>query len=377
MLANWLRTLVCGLCVGAADIVPGISGGTVAFIIGIYEELLDAISNVRRHLFFLSAFLLGVCISFVTLAKGFQQLINSELFRPLLYSLFMGLVAGSVIFCSRLLASFNLKSFIFLSLGAVSAYFLSGADLVPKGNEPCYNVAITVFPVPKVPLANYDPAGLLLGVPESQLAVMLAKKYIDKNQTVINVETGKKSSVDAIIGQRHTSVIDLWIVACGAMAISAMLLPGISGSYLLNILGMYGFILGALVDWVEGLKAGFFDFGSFRTVFSMGLGIALGALVFARAVRYLLTHYREIAIATLVGFMIGALRAVWPFWSLTPKLSPLHLTGGPILHPEYPILPDLLSSQFAISCLFFAVGLGLVLLVEHLAQKKRGQYTNL
>lgn len=316
-----LKVFLSGLLVGAADIVPGISGGTVAFIIGIYEELLQAIASINGkalgllvrgrmpsffraiHWKFLCFFILGVGCSFVTLAKSFQYCLNHEAYRPLLYSAFMGLVVGSVIFCARLLPSFTAKTWGFLIAGATAAYFLSGTDLHPKGDAAYSN-------------------GMFL---------------------------------------------DLWVVACGSMAISAMLLPGISGSYILNILGMYGPILGALVSWVDALKTGVFDFAAFRIVASMAAGIGLGALIFARLVRYLLATYRTATIATLVGFMVGALKAVWPFWSYTYD-NTLHK-----LRVIEPVFPNVATPAFGLACAFFALGISAVFLVEHLANKKSQQ----
>lgn len=318
MKSSPLKVFLSGLSVGAADIVPGISGGTVAFIIGIYEELLQSIASINTKALralvrgrisaffsaiqwqFLCVFILGVGCSFVTLAKSFQFCLNHELYRPFLYSAFMGLVVGSVIFCARLLPNFTFKTFCCLIAGAVSAYFLSGTDM----------------------------------------------------------------SATAEGGFSDGLFIDLWVVVCGAMAISAMLLPGISGSYILNILGMYGPILGALVAFVEGIKAGIFDFTAFRIVASMALGIGLGALVFARVVRYLFATYRTATIALLVGFMVGALKSVWPFWSYSYDVAHHKL------QVIQPILPDVASLSFVVSCCFFALGITAVFFVEYLASKK-------
>ncbi len=128
-------------------------------------------------------------------------------------------------------------------------------------------------------------------------------------------------------------------------------------------MGMYGPILGAFVSWVEGLKVGVFDFAAFRIVASMAVGIALGALLFARVVRYLLLHYREGTIATLVGFMVGALRSVWPFWST-------QYDSNQVLKVISPQLPDFFSLFFAASFGFFVLGVSLVFFVEYLASRR-------
>lgn len=395
--SEWFKTIGCGLCVGAADIVPGISGGTVAFIIGIYEDLLKSIASFNAvaltHLIkgrfkafftqlswhFLLAFLLGVGISFVTLAKVFTLLLNHEVYRIYLYAGFLGLVLGSVAFCARQLANFRFSHFISLALAACVAFFLSGTDLIPKKNEPLYDVPIQLHSLPAQASAkiksktilNYDPISQeLLNVPQSYLSGMLAKKFLPKGAWVYSHETRRTVKIEDIVGATKTSYIDLWVVLCGAIAISAMLLPGISGSYLLTILGMYGVILGALVDWVEGLKMLSFDFNAFRTVLSMVVGIGIGALLFSRVVSYLLAKYHDLTLAALVGFMIGALRAVWPFWSYEYALSPLRLNDGPIIQAISPIIPNVASPQFLIACAFLGLGFFLVLAVESFAKSR-------
>lgn len=382
-----LKTFFCGLSVGAADIVPGISGGTVAFIIGIYEELLQSIATINakaisyllrfqlRAFFnhvawkFLIVFLLGVSISFITLAKGFNYLLHHETYRTFLYSGFMGLVAGSVIFCSRLLPRFSMRGFFFLSLGIVSAYLLSGVEAKPTASDIFYDVPVSI--VVDRPCQNFDPdMSRIIAVPQSALPVMVAKKYLEVNDLIYTHPNGLPVQVATVIDAMQPSYIDFWIVCCGALAISAMLLPGISGSYLLNVLGMYGIVLGALVDWVEGLKVLVFDVASFRIVASLALGIAFGAICFARTVNYLLTHYRDWTLFCLTGFMIGAIGSVWPFWSYGYELVPMHLANGPTLYVENRILPNIFELSFLISCLFFVGGVSSVLFVEQVAGKK-------
>ncbi|MBS0656543.1 MAG: DUF368 domain-containing protein [Verrucomicrobia bacterium] len=318
-MAGWFRVFFSGMCVGAADIVPGISGGTVAFIIGVYEQLLKSIATINmhslQHLFslriraffrvvawrFLLAFVLGVGCSFLTLAKGFSVLLNHEVYRCYLYSAFMGLVIGSVVFCARLLSRFQMKTVFFFLCGAAAAYMLSGVD-----------------------------AG-------------------------------------SVVQRGATSYIDIKLVLCGMLAISAMLLPGISGSFILTILGVYGSILGALIDFVEGVQAGVFEAAAFRIVLSVAIGIGVGAISFARVVSFCLERYRDATIACLVGFMVGAMKAVWPFWSYAYDGSRLKVVD--------PVLPDFGSWQFVIASLFAVGGVACVFLMEYLATDKRQQTT--
>lgn len=382
------KTSVCGMLVGAADIVPGISGGTVAFIIGIYEELLGSIATINatalkrlmkldfRGFFsqvawkFLLFFVLGVAISFLSLAKGFHILLNNESLRPLLYSVFMGLVVGSTFFCAKLLGKFSVKSLTLLLCGAIFAFMLSGTEIHPQQDQVTYNVPL-LHPIEVTkPLTNYAD-GTLFNVPESHLQVLVSKKEIHEDTKITNCQTGATLAVNEVIQGKERSFLDFWVIVCGMLAISAMLLPGISGSYLLNVLGMYGIVLGALVDWVEALKMGHFDTGAFRIVASMGIGIILGACLFARVVNFLFRRYPEATLSLLVGFMIGALRSVWPFWTCSYQLSALNLSSGPLLQVGQPILPDLSTWLFFFSALSFITGVAAVLFIEHVASKKR------
>lgn len=327
---NFLTIFISGICVGAADIVPGISGGTVAFIIGIYEELLTSIATLNfsnfsllfqgkiRSFFnavswqFLLFFLGGVSLSFITFAKLFTYLLSHEVYRSYLYASFMGLVLGSVIFCSRTLSSFRISSFFSLLCGAVIAFALSGG-LFTQGSV----------------------------------------------------------GTEALLESAKMGPVNLWIVSCGMMAVSAMLLPGISGSYLLTVIGMYGVILGALVDFLEGIKEGLFDMSAFQILFSMAIGIALGAILFSRVAIYLLAKHRDLTISMLIGFMIGAGRAIWPFWTYEYKVLPFKLASGPQLIAKEPFLPSMQSPLFLYSCTFFVLGFALVLLIEFMAKRSK------
>ncbi len=317
---KWLRVFISGMLVGAADIVPGISGGTIAFIIGIYEELLASIASFNITAFlclcrlkfasffrrvawrFLGVFVLGVALSFIALAKEIRFLLNHELYRVFLYAAFMGLVVGSITFCARLIPKLNTRAFGWLFGGAFAAYLLSGS--VPA--EPAFLYQQSLFEQSLFPL-------------------------------------------------------DLWLIICGMLAISAMLLPGISGSYILNILGVYGVVIGAVVDFVQGCKSAIFEKEAFYLLMNIGIGIMLGALCFARGINYLLAKFRSATLACLTGFMIGALKAVWPFWSYAYE---------PTLKVVDPILPDVTSPTFFIACGCFLVGLSAVFFVESVGNRK-------
>lgn len=367
---RYLKVFGSGFCVGASDLVPGISGGTVAFIMGIYEELLGSIAKIASRDVqawkFLISFLLGVFTAFVLLAKGMNYLLHDALFRPLLYSAFMGLVIGSVIFCARLLPKFTFKSLLFLLLGAGIAYVCSGTDFSSHQSEITYDVPLQIRE-DFSECRNFDPeTKRVLGVKRSDLPIMLSKKVISSDATIYQSHDGRPVEVSAV---SQVKFFDPWIAVCGALAISAMLLPGISGSYLLNILGMYGLVLGAFVDWVDGIKIGIFDMDSFKVLLSMGLGIGCGAFFFSKSVSILLKRFRNATIACLIGFMIGALKAVWPFWTIEYNLLPGHISEGPVLHVVEPIMPTIFSLEFFFALCCFLFGVLCVLIIEYMGNK--------
>jgi len=391
-LKKWVTTFLYGLCMGASDIVPGISGGTIAFIMGFYEDLLYSINSLNTRAFFLllsfrlkdffqcvrwkflTALGLGVITAFITLAALFNFLLNHELYRCFLYSGFLGLILASTYFCAKQLKRWHLKHILSLLAGIITAFFLTGNAIQFLSEEPLFDVALPITnPIAldeTKPIRNYDPhTHRLKEVPQSTLATMLAKQLVPNNTAVYSHAIQQQGIITDFTLPHHASFIDGWIICCGAIAISAMLLPGISGSYLLTILGMYSVVIAALVDFINGVKAGSFDVDAFSILANMALGIFLGALIFSRVVIWLLNHYRECTIALLTGFMIGALRSVWPFWAYDYALQPLKLERGAQLELLHPILPSLDSSLFLISLLFMVSGFILVLSLEYIAEK--------
>lgn len=237
-----------GLAMGAADAVPGVSGGTIAFISGIYEELVTTISNVNLSLIttlrksgikafwkqingnFLVALLTGIVISFVTFMKLAKYLIeNHSIF---IWSFFFGLIIASIIYIGKQIKSWNLKTIISILIGAVLAYY------------------VTTLPS----LANND------------------NPY--------------------------------FLFIAGAIAICAMILPGISGSFILVILGAYK----ALSDAIH-------DIDIKKLLLFIG-GAIIGLLSFSRLLKWLFNNYKNTTLAILTGFIIGSLNKIWP-WKQT------------------------------------------------------------
>jgi putative membrane protein len=239
--------------------------------------------------------------------------------------------------------------------------------------EALYDVPMTEMSIDRETLnscRNVDlDSKMILGVKESILQAMVAKKLLLPNDTITRHGTSDEVKVSDLF-KENTRIVDPWIVLCGMIAISAMLLPGISGSYMLQVLGVYALVLASLVDWVDGVKQGIFDWQAFRLLCSMGIGIIIGAISFSHLVRYLLRSKREIAVSCLVGFMLGSLKAVWPFWSYSYELIATHQKNGAQLVVIDPVLPQFFALETLLALTIFLFGIGAVLLIEHLAHQK-------
>ncbi|BAX55527.1 hypothetical protein PDPUS_2_00941 [Photobacterium damselae subsp. piscicida] len=266
---------------GAADVVPGVSGGTIAFITGIYDTLLESIRRINPKLItvlkekgikgafehingtFLIALFAGILTSIFTLARFITWMLHTH---PIpLWSFFFGLIIVSVIHMFKQVDRWALTRFITVILGAAFAYGIT-----------------VVNPV------SMDP-------------------------TPVN------------------------IVIAGAIAICAMILPGISGSFILLLLGMYAPILGAAKS-MDVVTLGLF-----------AMGCVVGLLTFSHVLSWILRNYRDIALTFLTGLMIGTLGKIWPWketltWRINShgeqvplveqNLSPFnfeHVTGQPAL----------------------------------------------
>lgn len=244
-LKDYLMLSVKGMCMGAADVVPGVSGGTIAFITGIYDELINSIKSINAaslKMFFtgkwgefwkmingkfLLFLLAGIGISVFSLAKIITWLLVA--YPVLVWSFFFGLVLASTWFVGKDVKERNWKTGLGFLLGAALAFYITVAT----------------------------PA--------------------------------------------ETPSHFLFIFLCGAIAICAMILPGISGSFILVLLGKYFFIMEA----VKTLDL--------KVIAIFGIGALVGITSFSRLLSYALSHMRNITLAVLSGFMLGSLNKVWPW----------------------------------------------------------------
>jgi putative membrane protein len=293
-----------GMAMGAADVVPGVSGGTIAFISGIYEELLGSISNVNLDLLktlkkqgfkeawkqvngnFLLSLFIGIFISIVSLAKAIKYLLENE--PILLWSFFFGLVLASIIYIAKQITKWNLIAILVLTLGAFLAYYI----------------------------------------------------------TTLNPLVSETSSLG-------------FIFLSGAIAICAMILPGISGSFILVLLGAYKPVLNALNN------------RDIKTIMVFMVGAVLGLLTFSRILKWLFKHYKNITLAALTGFIIGSLNKIWPWKETLTWRTNSH--GVEVPFNEQSVSPFSFDgeAQLIMAIILAIIGFGLILLMEKLAVQKK------
>ncbi len=375
-----IRLVLSGLCMGSADLIPGVSGGTICFILGIYSDLIESVRTFNLHAFsllargrfwlfqravaweFLGSLGLGVACAFIMLSQLIHFLLEVPLYRGYLYAGFIGLVLGSVYFCKRQVRVWNWAKKSALLLGLGVAFWATGADWSTQTAEPLYDVQLVLNA--STPLLNYDlTRSVLTNVPQSTLAAMLAGRVLSPGALVYNHDKRSEGAAAQFVTPRQARPIEPWLIICGAMASCALLLPGISGSYLLTAIGVYPMIIGALVDFVVGLGSLSVDWPASLVLVNVLIGIVIGLMSFSHVVSWLLKRYHDITIATMIGAMIGATRVLWPFYSFAYMVQPLKPHQAPSLMVLEPLTPDFSTSQpwFALACavIGFAVVVGL------------------
>lgn len=394
---DWLMLSMCGLCMGAADLVPGISGGTIAFMLGFYQDLLRSIKSfdlkalallfkfrIREFLQvvaweFLLALGSGIILAFILFSKGIDYVLNHETYRVLLYSSFLGLITASTFFFVRQIKRWSLSTVAALILGIVTAYLLTGSFRSNSQERldlyfPADQLKFVDF---SKKIQNYDLAEQkLLDIPLSTLSAMLSRNLITESTPVYNRKQQTHGIVSDYIEKPHSSVLDGRLVLCGIMLICAMLLPGISGSYLLVVLGIYAMVIGALTDFIEGIKHGSWNQDAFAILSSLSVGMVIGGLSFARLACWLLKRYPDISIALLTGFMAGALRSMWPFWSYVYAIDPLKPSRGLTFILQDPILPNIFTPLFFVAAFFASFAFVFIYLLESWAAKREGPFNH-
>lgn len=297
---DYLILVLKGMAMGASDVVPGVSGGTIAFISGIYEELISSINNIKPGLFrtlkeegfksfwrslnggFLLSVGTGILISIISLARFLSYLLENE--PVLLWSFFFGLVLASVFLVGKTIEKWSAAALLFFLGGTILAWY------------------ITTLP----------PASNLESLP--------------------------------------------FLFFSGALAICAMILPGISGAFILVLLGSYKTILDAVHERDLGV------------VLVVGLGAIFGLLSFARLLKWMFNRFRNVTLALLTGFILGSLNKIWP-WK---EVLETRAYGDKIIAiKEANVTPFAYSgdSQLGLALLLAAAGFSIIFMLEKLAAR--------
>lgn len=300
-LKDYLIISFKGLAMGAADAVPGVSGGTIAFISGIYEELINTISNINRSLFktlfnkgvkafwnqangnFLLALITGIIISFVSFMKLAKYLLETH--PILIWSFFFGLIVASIYFVGKQITKWYFKTIIALIIGATIAFFISELPSLGTNNSPWF------------------------------------------------------------------------LFFAGLIAICAMILPGISGSFILIILGAYKTLSNAIHD------------ADLKKIIIFGCGAVVGLLSFSHVLKWLFKNYHDITLALLTGFIFGSLNKVWPWkntltWRINSNGIQTPLVQESILPTAYAG-----NNQIILATLLMLTGFLTIFILERIGSK--------
>lgn len=304
-----------GMAMGAADVVPGVSGGTIAFISGIYQELLASINKVDFSFFsswkkngfkiawqqingsFLLALVLGIGISVLSLSKVITHLLKTQ---PLLvWAFFFGLVVASILFVGKQITQWKITSLLSLLAGVIIAYYITIAE----------------------PTSSPDSYGYLF--------------------------------------------------LSGVVGIIAMILPGVSGAFILLLMGSYETVMNTINTFRTGLFT--FDWEllwpALTKLITFALGALLGLKLFSKILTWMFDRYRNVTLALLTGFMLGSLNKIWPWKEVISTRINSH--GETVPFMEKSIFPQQFDGdpQYLSVTMLIVVGFLVIFILEKAATK--------
>lgn len=301
-LRDYMGLAARGFAMGASDVVPGVSGGTMAFILGIYEELINSIramvnpAAVKMLLQFkikaaldllpwkfLAAVGIGILVAIFSLAKFLEWMLVNH--PALLWSFFFGLVVASIFTVSKRVKRWAVLPVAATLVGAVAAYIIVGLVPVETPNAPWF------------------------------------------------------------------------LFLSGAIAICAMILPGISGSFILVLLGKYQYVLSAVNN------------RDFVTLLLVAAGAAVGIVTFAQILGWLFKRYHDMTVAVLIGLMLGSLRKIWPWKETVAFILDRH--GEPIPTEQINVLPPAWTAEVTFALILAVVGFAVVFALDYFASRKQ------
>ncbi len=313
-----IMVAIKGACMGAADVIPGVSGGTIAFIMGIYDEFVGSLASINmeavkllfsgkfkefwKHIngSFLLSLAIGIGCSIILLAGLMQYLLANQPIRT--WAFFFGLIVASSLFIIRGIQGWSVREILFMILGIILGV-----------------VICTLTP-------TQPPDGLW------------------------------------------------FIFLSGALAICAMVLPGISGSFILLILGKYEFIMGSISDLLSGVNFG----ANLLTLSIFGIGVIVGILAFSKFLHWLLARWKKETMIVLAGFIIGSLVKVWPWSNMNaivksqfPVVTQMEEAGVTDLSGVIAEYSGLVNYEIGSAIAFALLGFALVTGIEIVGKKLR------
>jgi putative membrane protein len=309
-ISNNFSVFLKGIAMGFADLMPGVSGGTIALILGVYKKLIESIDAISVKNFktltldlfwkkingnFLVSLFAGILSAVFTLSFLIDFLIHT--YPIALWSFFLGLLVNSIFILKRLVNNWSYLNIALLVLGAVISFFLT--QITPKGSD----------------------IGLI------------------------------------------------YIFFCGFFGIIAMILPGISGAYILLILGAYQTIINLIKMALKSLSSFNLDLliPIYTKLFIFGFGVLVGLRIFSSILKWLFDNENDKTMSILIGLMIGAIHKIWP-WQVIFEVS----IGGQnklLFRPISPLnYPE--DAQLFLATILFLIGAGLVWILDSQRGKK-------
>lgn len=297
---NYLSLFAKGLAMGAANVIPGVSGGTIALITGIYQRLINAIKSCDHNAIkllltgkakafwqhidgsFLAALAIGILVSIVSLARLFEYLLEN--YERYTMAFFFGLILLSIYYVGKQVSTWNISTVISLLIGTAIA--IATALLAPASENPSF----------------------------------------------------------------------WYVFLCGVVAISSMILPGLSGSFILIIMGNYALILGAISSF------------NMAILLPLATGCAFGIIVFSHLIAWIFKHYENQTLAAMTGFVLGSLVIIWP-WK-TAVMQTIEREGKPakeVVERYIWSWPDWAQTETFIALALVVAGAAAVALMERVA----------
>ena len=298
---KYVILILKGFSMGAANVIPGVSGGTIALITGIYEELIDSLKsfNIQAlklllkgkfktfisyvNLKFLSAVFFGTTLSIISLARVLEYFFKQN--EQMVWSFFFGLIIASIYYVSKMINSWNISSLVFLLIGITFA---------------------------------------------TSLAFL---KPLSENSS------------------------SYYLFICGIVSVASMILPGLSGSYVLILMGNYHLIM---------LHSVSDPFSNLNILFPVILGSIIGFLTLSHSISYVLKKHYDSTISLLTGFIVGSLLIIWP-WKV-PLETILGRNGDLKVISYNWILPDFSTIENIYCFILILAGIAVVFLIEFLGK---------